>query len=372
MPVNQLTNRVRSFIANADVYHPALSVDELLRLLPLKQITKLGSNENALGSNPDVIKAITEVLPQLHRYSDSSSTPIRLALAHYYHIPKEYIIMGNGSADVLATIAHTFIEPGDEVISAAYSFCLFKILTQLMGGHYKTVPLHGWFTDVERLVEVVTPKTKIIYLAAPNNPTGVWITHAEVEYLLQHVPENVLCIIDEAYIEYNTRKDKPNSIALIQQYPHFCITRTFSKAFGLAGLRIGYGITHPDLVKIFDRIRLSFNLNSIGTAAAIASLTNPHFLQRSIELNTQERARIANALDEWGVNYIPTETNFFTIDIESPARIIYQALLERGLITRTIENYQMPNFLGVTIGQPHENDLFLSEFKTIYIDRKKG
>lgn len=364
MPL-EIKKLVKSPLLTIKPYQTAKSVDELQREYAVDHIIKLGSNENSLGPSPQAIQAMEAVIPLIARYPDPTAHRLKIQLSKYLQVNPSTIIFGNGSAEVLSLIAQTFLSAEDHVVIPEYSFSLFRILIEMAGATLSEVPLHQWVIDPHAIVNAVTSKTKLIFIANPSNPTGTWLTHTELEWILENIPQDVILVLDEAYIEYYDKSDKPNAVLLLEKYPNLIVTRTFSKAYALAGVRLGYGLASSLLINEMNKIRLSFNLNIFAIEAAIAAIQDEAHIKAAIFHNQVEMKKLTATLDELGIEYIPSVTNFLSINLKTDAAPIYNQLLKRGIITRTLGNYDLPHYLGVTLGLSDENVAFIKAFKEI-------
>lgn len=340
-------------------YNPGKPIEELERDLGIRNAIKLASNENPLGPGERVRTALKQ-LPDLGRYPDGSGHRLRHALAEHHELEPERITLGNGSNNVLELIARAFVRPGDQVIYSAHAFAVYQLVSQAAGAESVVVPAVNYAHDLPAMAAAVTDKTRLMFIANPNNPTGTWCTSAELRALIEQVPEHVVVVIDEAYFEYGaTAVDYPDSSRWLNDFPNLLVTRTFSKVHGLAGLRIGYGLSHPQIADLMNRIRQPFNVNAVALQAAEAALADRSHIERSIELNSRGMQQLTEGLDSMGIHFLPSLGNFLCIDFEQPAQQTYQALLNRGVIVRPVANYGMPNYLRVTTGLEEENKRFL-------------
>lgn len=340
-------------------YIPGKPIEELQRELGLTQIVKLASNENPLGMSPKAIAAIQNALPDTHRYPDGSGFKLKAALAAKFTIETNQITLGNGSNDVLEIIARTFLNAEFNAVFSQHAFAVYPIVTQAVGATATVVPAIDYGHDLKGMLNVVNEKTRLVFIANPNNPTGTLLKSTELKAFIAALPEGVLCVLDEAYFEYNTDNEKANSIQWIQEYPNLIVTRTFSKAYGLAGLRVGYSISHPIIADLLNRVRQPFNNNNLALVAAEAALNDEAYLQQSVLLNTQGMKQLTQAFQQLNLAWIPSAGNFVSVDLNQPAMPIYQALLRKGVIVRPVANYEMPNHLRISIGTEVENQMFI-------------
>ena len=354
-------------------YQPGKPIEELERELGISNIVKLASNENPLGPSEKVQQAIQASLIDVTRYPDGNGFTLKEALAAhlstpYLSTPSEQIALdnitlGNGSNDVLELIARAYLSIGDEVIFSEYTFAVYPIVTQAIGATAVVTKAKEWGHDLEAMAEAITPKTKIIFIANPNNPTGTSFGVAEWERFIQQVPENVIVVLDEAYIEYGS--SGLDGVAYLAQYKNLVITRTFSKAYGLASLRIGYAVSDPSIANVLNRVRQPFNANSMALAAATAALSDENYLKRSRQINSEGMQKLTEGFAELGLEYIPSSGNFVTVDFKRDAMPIFVSLLKEGVIVRPVANYGMPTFLRVSIGLAEENAKFLNALSAV-------
>lgn len=321
-------------------------------------IIKLASNENPLGISPKAREAIEAALADICRYPDGNSFALRDAICSRFKVSANQLVFGNGSNDILELAARAFLSPGAEAIYSEHAFAVYALVTQATGAIGITVPARNFGHDLAAMAAAITPATRIIFIANPNNPTGTLLAKDELRDFLNQVPSRVLVVLDEAYDEYLAEQHKSESIGWLAQYRNLIISRTFSKAYGLAGLRIGFGMANSTVADIMNRVRQPFNVNSIAQAAAIASLADEAFVARSFEANQAGMAQIVHGLEKLGLEYIPSFGNFISFRITEAANA-YQYLLKNGVIVRPIANYGMPEYLRVSIGLPSENARFL-------------
>ena len=351
-------------------YQPGKPIDELQRELGLKEIIKLASNENPFGPSPKAIQALQTELTDLARYPDGNGFVLKQRLSEHLGVEQNQITLGNGSNDILELVARVFINQGDEAIYSEHSFAVYPLACQAVGANHFAVPAKDWGYDIDAIVQRVSDKTKVIFIANPNNPTGTWVNKASLEPLLNSVPKTTIVVIDEAYFEYATDPAMqaigyPNSLEFVTAYPNVIVTRTFSKAYGLAGLRVGYSVSSAQIADLLNRVRQPFNVNSLALAGAVAALDDSAHLTMSVEKNAQGMQQLMDAFEQMGLGYIPSIANFISFDLGKPAQTIYQALLERGVIVRPVANYGMPHHLRVTVGTEQENAFFLAALKDI-------
>jgi histidinol-phosphate aminotransferase len=340
-------------------YTPGKPIEELERELGLTQIIKLASNENPLGPGKKALAAIQATLKDLALYPDGNGFNLKQALAKKYAVEMNQITLGNGSNEILELVARAFLTPEFEVVFSQHAFAVYPIVTQAVGAKAVVAPALNYGHDLDAMLERITDKTRLVFIANPNNPTGTLLDHASLEAFIQVLPDTCVCVLDEAYCEFVGDQSADNSIAWLEKYPNLLITRTFSKAYGLAGLRVGYGLSSPQLADILNRVRQPFNNNMLALAAAEAALTDAEHLQNTIAVNAQGMRFITEGFKKLGLEWIPSAGNFVLVDLKQPAMPIYEALLRKGVIVRPVGVYELPNHLRITIGTQTENQLFL-------------
>ncbi|WP_439684722.1 histidinol-phosphate transaminase [Cupriavidus oxalaticus] len=326
-------------------------------------IVKLASNENPLGMPASAQRAVAAAVADLGRYPDSNCFALKAALSARFGVPDDWLTLGNGSNDILELAAHALVEPGQSIVYAEYSFAVYALATQEIGARAIEVPARDYGHDLDAMGAAIAPDTRLVFIANPNNPTGTFVPAAQIEAFLQAVPPNVVVVLDEAYNEYLDADQQYDSIEWVRRYPNLMVSRTFSKAYGLAGLRIGYAVAQPALTDLLNRIRQPFNVNSVAQAAAIAALGDAEFLRRSAELNRAGKAQLVEAFDRLGLEYVPSFGNFVLVrvgDDDGAGARVNLALLKQGVIVRPVGNYNLPRWLRVTIGLPEENAAFIA------------
>lgn len=346
-------------------YQAGKPISELQRELGLTEIIKLASNENPLGPSPKVVAAIQKVIPELSRYPDGNAFDLKAALAKKYTLPEEQITLGNGSNEILELLARAFLNTETEVIFSQHAFAVYPIVTQAVGAIAKVVPAINYGHDLNAMLAAINDKTRLIFIANPNNPTGTYLTELELSHFLSKVPEHVICVLDEAYYEYVAEADYPNSIPWLKQYPNLVITRTFSKAYGLAGLRVGYSLSSSTMADILNRVRQPFNNNALALIAAETALSDVDYLAETRRLNKAGMEQLKAAFSELGLSWIESVGNFISVNLAREAASINTALLHKGVIVRPVANYEMPNHLRISIGTEAENEFFIKALKEV-------
>jgi len=342
-------------------YSPGKPLDELERELGISGSIKLASNENPLGPSPRAVAAVKKTVADVNRYPDGSGYHLTQALAKKYGVEPSRIILGNGSNELIELSVRAFVQPGDQVVSADPSFVVYRMVTQAAGGANVVVPCREGRHDLDAMAERITPRTRIVFIANPNNPTGCMNTAAELDRFLGRVPDHVLVAMDEAYCEYVTHADYPDTLEQLGQGKNLLVLRTFSKIHGLAGLRIGYGIAAPEVVGTMNRVRQPFNTNALAQAGALAALGDYKHVEKSIAMNNEGKKFLCQSFERLNVTYLPTEANFVYFETQRDGRELYDALLRTGVIIRPMGE----RHLRVTIGLPEENQRFITELEKI-------
>jgi histidinol-phosphate aminotransferase len=352
---------VRTLLA----YQPGKPIEELAREFGLAahDIVKLASNENPLGSSPRALLAIDQALPEMARYPDGNGYVLKSALSRKFSVQPAQIVLGNGSNDVLDLAARTFLHSGASAVFAQHAFAVYPLVTQAAGARGICVPAKEYGHDLEAMLAAIVPDTRLVFIANPNNPTGTLLSNEALLFFLQCVPPQVLVVLDEAYGEYLPENLRSKSMDWLAEFPNLLVTKTFSKAYGLAGLRIGYALAHPDVAELMNRVRQPFNVSSLGLVAAAAALDDDDFIARGYAANRLGMAQLTQGLRNLGIGFIPSEANFLACRIGN-ASMVYQRLLAQGVIVRPIAAYGMPEFLRVSVGLAAENERFLQALKT--------
>ncbi|PLY12287.1 MAG: histidinol-phosphate transaminase [Sedimenticola sp.] len=352
-------------IANLKPYIPGKPISELERELGITGSIKLASNENPLGCSAKALEAMRGEFDDVALYPDGGGFELRAALAAKHGVNANCITLGNGSNDVLDMIARVFLAPGYESLFSEHAFAVYPISSQSVGATLKIAPAVDYGHDLDAMLNMIGDQTRVVWIANPNNPTGTWLHAEELENFIAAVPETTVVVVDEAYIEYVNESDYPDASQWLSRYPNLIVTRTFSKAYGLASLRVGYGLSHPDVADLLNRVRQPFNVNSMALAAARAALDDQAFIDKAVEVNDQGMVQLAAGFEEMELEYIPSVGNFITVDVGRPVAEVDQALLREGCIARPVANYGLPNHLRVTVGLEQENARFLAAMKKV-------
>ncbi len=353
-------------------YEPGKPIAELQRELGIRDVIKLASNENPLGPSPKALAAIRNALAGLAAYPDGQAYELRQAIAEKHRIDPRCITLGDGSDQNLEFLARAFLEPGCNAVMSRHAFAVYAIVTQAVGAeirfaaaHPATHPHMPYGHNPDAMLAAIDKHTRMVCIANPNNPTGTWLDRASLLHFLEQVPQRVLVVVDEAYIEYVSEPQYPDCSQWLGDFPNLVVTRTFSKAYGLAGLRAGYSLSHRAVAELLNRIRQPFNVNNLAQAGALAALSDTEHLEKTLAVNQAGMRQFEQGLRTLNLSWIPSIGNFLTVDFQRPARAIYEALLREGVIVRPLQNYAMPNHLRITIGLPDQNIRLLQALKKV-------
>ncbi len=346
-------------------YLPGKPIEELERERGIKDAVKLASNENPIGPSPKALKSIEDNLSKVNRYPDGSSFHLIKKLSLKLGVSEDNVFLGNGSNEIIELLIKTFMGPGKEVISADPVFAMYRKMVLAADGRNVIVPLKNFVHDLEAMAESITARTRIIFINNPNNPTGTIVKRTDFEKFLEIIPDHLIVVVDEAYFEYVTDEEFPNSLFYRNQGKTIVTLRTFSKIYGLAGLRIGYGIASTEIVSYLNRVRQPFNISSLAQAGALGALDDEDHITGSIELNRNELKYLYGELDNLGVEYLPTQANFFLINLRRDCRKVYDALLQEGVIVRSMTAYGLKEYIRLTVGLHSENEKFIKALKKI-------
>lgn len=362
---NRFINQAASGLASLRPYVPGKPLAELERELGIGGSIKLASNENPLGPSPQVRAALEAQISDLSRYPDGGAYELRRALAAHHDVDAACVTVGNGSNDVLDMVARVFLWSGRESLFSQYAFAVYPISSMAVGATLRIVPAVDYGHDLVAMRAMVTERTGVVWIANPNNPTGTHLGKSALRQFIESLPPQLIVVIDEAYFEYANDHDFPDASQWLGDFPNLIVTRTFSKAYGLAALRVGYGLSHPDIADLLNRVRQPFNVDSFAQAAALAALQDQDYLRRSVEVNEQGMRQLIAGIERFGLEYIPSSGNFLTIDLGRDAGPVDQALLRLGVVTRPVANYGLPNHLRVSIGLADENSRFLAALEQV-------
>jgi histidinol-phosphate aminotransferase len=358
--LDQVPDYIRSLVP----YEAGKPIEEVEREYGIEGSVKLASNENPLGPSPKALQALRDRLPQLHLYPDGDCFYLKQALATKLGVSAERLIFGNGSNELIELAVRTFVRPGDEAVMAHQAFVIYRLVVQAVGGRCKIVPMRDYAHDLDAMSRAVTARTRIVFLANPNNPTGTIYRRSEWERFLERLSPEMLVIVDEAYFEYATDPDYPNSLAYHGDQRAILTLRTFSKIYGLAGLRIGYGVGSKGIIDLMHRVRQPFNVNAAAQWAALAALEDRDHVKRSIEVNREGMNYLRKEIDKLGLQQLPSQANFILVRV-GDGRATFERLLRRGVIVRPMGAYDLPEYIRVTIGTMKENSRFVGELTAI-------
>ena len=361
----EVRDLVPEWIVRLAAYPPGMPLEELEREYGITGSIKLASNENPFGPSPRALAALADAMGSLHRYPDGSGFYLRRALAERIGVPTDAIILGNGSNDIIELAARAFLRPDVDAVMAEQAFVIYEMVVQATGATPRLVPLRNYTHDLEAIARAITPATRLVFLANPNNPTGTIYTRDEWEDFLDAVPRRVLIIADDAYADYVEDPAYPDSLAYQRRGRLLLTLRTFSKIYGLAGLRIGYGVGPLEVIAVLNKIRQPFNVNSLAQVAALAALDDGEHVARTRANNREGLAYLREACTGLGLRCVPSWANFLLIDVGGDAARIYDALLRRGVIVRPMDVYNLPRHLRVTVGTPAENARFVESLTAV-------
>lgn len=352
-------------VQNLTPYQPGKPIEELERELGIRESIKLASNENPLGPSPRALEAVRARLPGISLYPDGNGFALKRRLSEVLGVAPGCVTLGNGSNEILELVARAYLAPGRNAVFSAHAFAVYPIVVQAVGAEARVAAANGpdhampYGHDLDAMAALIDGDTRVIFVANPNNPTGTWLDGTTVRGFLQRVPEETLVVIDEAYFEYVEVDGYPDATRWLDEFPNLVVTRTFSKIHGLAGLRIGYGISHETVADMLNRVRQPFNTSSLAQAAALAALDDADHVRESVRVNREGLGQLVAACEKRGLAFIPSVGNFLSIDVGRDAGPVYQSLLREGVIVRPIAGYGLPGHLRVTVGRAHENRRFL-------------
>lgn len=337
-------------------YQPGKPVEELERELGITGIVKLASNENPKGSSPMVAESIRRILDGLGRYPDGSGFALKRKLASRLGVESAQLTLGNGSNDVLEIITRSFVQPGEGVVISEHAFAVYELAARSVNAAIKIVPAKAFGHDLVGMASAINSDTRLVFIANPNNPTGTYLSRGEIVDFLAALPDHVLAVLDEAYFEYVAAPEYPNGLTLLADFPGLIVTRTFSKAYGIAGLRVGYSVASVEITEVLNRVRQPFNVNSLALAGAQAALGDHEFVAQSVLENKDGLGFLTRELSHLGLEVIPSQANFVCVRVGPAASKIYEAMLRQGVIVRPVANYGLPEHLRITVGLPPENE----------------
>jgi histidinol-phosphate aminotransferase len=350
---------VRKHLLKIDPYESGKPIEEIKRQLGLKYVIKLASNENPLGASPKALSAIKKNLTSINRYPDSSGFYLKRKLARALNLAEENLVLGNGSDELIDIIIKTFVEEDERIITADFTFLEYKIISSVKARTVITVPLKYFKYDLDAIKKRLDKKTKIVFIANPNNPTGTYVSKLEVEKFIRDIPKDILVVLDEAYDTFIDVNDFPDSLNLVRRKTNVIVLKTFSKAYGLAGLRVGYAVARPEFTSFMEIARQPFNVNSLAQAAAIAALDDKDFLRKTRKTVLEGKKYLYDNIAKLGLAYVPSVANFILIDVGRDGVSVFKEMLKFGVIVRDMKQYGLKNYIRVTIGTKKENERFV-------------
>jgi histidinol-phosphate aminotransferase len=359
---------IRDNVSKIQQYEPGKPVEVLQMGFSLKQeFLQMASNENPLGPSPLAVEAIRKSLQEAHLYPDNSCYSLKEKLSEHLDVSPQNFRIGNGTTELILLLGMVLLNPEDSLVMSQSSFVMAKIVAQIMDCRLVEIPLREYHHDLDAILDAIREETKIIYIDNPMNPIGTMVTHQEMMKFLKRIPEDVVLVLDEAYHDYVNHSDYPKSIPFVREGKNIVVLRTFSKMYGLAGLRVGYCVAQQELIQAMNNVSPPFSVNRMGQIAAAAALEDSDHVKRTKEINEQGKVFLYQQFEELGIFYIPSVTNFVTVDTKTAAREMARTLQNRGIIVRPLTMYGQPTFLRVTIGTPEQNRRFIKELKTIYM-----
>jgi histidinol-phosphate aminotransferase len=365
LPSNMMSFTVPDYINKISPYVPGKPLETLFREYGIDNAVKLASNENPIGPSPKAIAALQQATQALHRYPDGAAHDLVSALAEYLRVDADTIVLGNGSDEIISMLVRVFIQPGDEILIPDPSFLMYAIVGQSAGARLVRVPLDHLHLDLAAFARYASAKTRMVFLCNPNNPTGTVYSRKQFEDFLEALPRGTLTVVDEAYFEFVRNTDCPCGLDYLNAQRPVITMRTFSKIYGLAGLRVGYAVMPAPIAELLQRVRLPFNVSSLAQAGAIAAIQDQDFLQQSLQVIHDGLDQLCEALDRLNVTYFATEANFFLIDVARDADQVYEALLHQGVIVRSMTSYGFPQYIRVNVGLAEENERFIESLKVV-------
>jgi len=353
--MSTIVEQAHPWLENLVAYDPGKPIEETARELGLEpgDIIKLASNENPLGPSPKAIEAMKAAAENVHIYPDGGGYKLRTAIAEKFGLTRDHVVLGNGSNEIIELVGHGFLKPGDNVIAAEHAFVVYKLMATLFGADTIEVPDPGFVHDLNAMADAITPQTRKIFIANPNNPTGTMVGQKEIDRFMARVPEHVMVIFDEAYFEF--LHEPPDTLKFVREGRNVVIMRTFSKIQGLAGLRIGYGLTTPEIAEVLQKCRQPFNTNAIAQAGALAGLQDDEHQQRTRDLNDEGLGYLEDAFEEMGLHYVPSSANFVMVQV-GDGDAVFQGMLKRGVIIRAMRGYKLPDWVRISVGTKEQNE----------------
>ena len=361
----ELKNLINSGIQGLSPYEPGKPIEELEREYGISDAIKLASNENPLGPSPKVLEALKEVLSGVHRYPDGNGFRLKKALSEKYSVDVGSLTLGNGSNDIIEFVARCFLTPKSNAVYSKHAFAVYPLIVQSLGAEGIEVEAKDWGHDLQAMLDVINKETKIVFIANPNNPTGTFIEKNEVMRFLEKIPREVMVLLDQAYFDYSNYEKEDVPFHLVENFPNLIMSRTFSKAYGLAGLRVGFSVSSKPIADYLNRVRQPFNVNRLALSAAEVALNDTEHLEKCLKLNKQEKERYYKFFESHQYHFIKSFANFISFDCKDNSKKVFKSLLPKGVITRPMGIYKMPNHLRVTIGLPEENSAFMGSLTSL-------
>jgi len=359
-----LKKLVNKGIDGLSPYEPGKPIEDLERELGIKNAVKLASNENPVGPSPKIIDSIEKIVKETHRYPDGNATRLKAKISRKFNILENQVTVGNGSNDIIEFVARSFLGPNDSAVYSEHAFAVYPLVVRAVGAMGIEVPAKNFSHDLEAMLDSIEENTKLIFIANPNNPTGSFIQQSELLNFLEKVPEEIIVLLDQAYFDYSSFETSDVEFDVLERFPNLVISRSFSKAYGLAGFRVGYSVSSIEIADYLNRVRQPFNANSLALYAAEIALDDDQFIKKCLELNFEQKQILFNDLQALGFECLPSRANFISFDCREDSNDAFNKLLLEGVIVRSLRVYKMPNFLRVSVGLPEENLTFLEKIKS--------
>ena len=361
MDLKKLVNKVIDVLSP---YEPGKPIEDLERELGIKNAVKLASNENPVGPSPKIVESIEKIVKETHRYPDGNATRLKAKISRKFNILENQVTVGNGSNDIIEFVARSFLGPNDSAVYSEHAFAVYPLVVRAVGAMGIEVPAKNFSHDLEAMLDSIEENTKLIFIANPNNPTGSFIEQSELLNFLEKVPEEIIVLLDQAYFDYSSFETSDLEFDVLERFPNLVISRSFSKAYGLAGFRVGYSVSSIEIADYLNRVRQPFNANSLALYAAEIALDDDQFIKKCLELNFEQKQILFNGLQASGFECLPSRANFISFDCGEDSNDAFNKLLLEGVIVRSLRVYKMPNFLRVSVGLPEENLTFLEKIKS--------
>ena len=359
-----LKKLVNKGIDGLSPYEPGKPIEDLERELGIKNAVKLASNENPVGPSPKIIDSIEKIVKETHRYPDGNATRLKAKISRKFNILENQVTVGNGSNDIIEFVARSFLGPNDSAVYSEHAFAVYPLVVRAVGAMGIEVPAKNFSHDLEAMLDSIEENTKLIFIANPNNPTGSFIEQSELLNFLEKVPEEIIVLLDQAYFDYSSFETSDLEFDVLERFPNLVISRSFSKAYGLAGFRVGYSVSSIEIADYLNRVRQPFNANSLALYAAEIALDDDQFIKKCLELNFEQKQILFDGLQALGFECLPSRANFISFDCGEDSNDAFNKLLLEGVIVRSLRVYKMPNFLRVSVGLPEENLTFLEKIKS--------